>query len=488
MSYEPGTYVLGIDLGTQGVRCIVSDLKGYIIAEGRERLGVPPRQGDYFEQDPHHWWEKTLSALRLTLNAMRVEGKDPKRIRYISCDSTSGTVIPCGEGGKVLHPAIMYNDARAREQAVRVNEASGSFTIRSGYRFDPSFALCKVLWLRENMPEVFHRTHYFLHAADWMVGLFTDKWGYSDISNSLKMGYDLSHRAWPPFIENKLGISLRTLPVVLNSGEEVGKLQPAVAMDIGLEPHISIVAGATDGTAAFYASGASTPGDVSAALGTTLVIRSVSDSLVRDDRGRVYCHRHPEGWWLPGGASNTGGECLSKFFPGEDYAKLDETASYRSLPTDIIVYPLAGRGERLPFASPDAGFFQLGTERDRLEFYTGCLEGVAYLECYSYALLAQLGATPIEKVFTSGSGALSTLWCHIRASVLERPLVVPATIEAAMGSCILAASKILGGVGEASRAMVRKKSVVEPDPNLAAVYQEKYQLFLEACRERGYLD
>ncbi len=488
MNYETETYVLGIDLGTQGVRCIVCDLQGNIQAEGRESLDLPPRQGEYFEQDPYRWWEKTFSALRLTVNILRKEGKNPKRVRFLSCDSTSGTVIPCGEGGKVLHPAIMYNDARAKKQADRVNESAQEFTAHAGYRFEPSFALCKVVWLQENMPEIYHKTRFFLHAADWLVGKLTGIWGYTDISNVLKMGYDLAHKCWPSFIENTLGISQHKLPSVVNSGQEIGKLLPEVANETGLEPHIGVVAGATDGTAAFYASGASLPGDVSAALGTTLVVRGVSHNLVRDERGRVYCHRHPEGWWLPGGASNTGGECLLRFFPGEDYPVMDDQASSRPLPSDIVVYPIGGRGERLPFASPHAEFFQLGKEKDRLELYTGCLEGVAYLERYSYELLAQLGATPITRVYTSGSGALSTLWCRIRASVLERPLMVPATIEAAMGSCILAASGTLGGVGKACRSMVRQKTVIEPEPDVAPAYRERYHKFLDACRDRGYID
>jgi len=112
-----------------------------------------------------------------------------------------------------------------------------------------------------------------------------------------------------------------------------------------------VVAGATDGTASFIASGAVAPGEWNSTLGTTLVVRGVSRELIKDPSGGVYCHAHPMGYWLPGGASSTGGECLKHSFPGEDWAALDREALARA-PTALVVYPLARVGERLPFHQP----------------------------------------------------------------------------------------------------------------------------------------
>jgi len=399
------TFVLGIDLGTQGVRAMVANLRGEVIVEEKEDIRFSLQEGRRFEQDPREWWEKTERCVAKTLAAFSALGYPLTSLRAISCDSTSGTVVPVDAQGQPLMHALMYNDSRAQEEAHIVNEAAQDFTERLGYRFDPSFALCKVLWLKRNLPEIFEKAAYFLHPTDYLVGHLTGVFGISDISNTLKMGYDLMEKRWPSFIEEKLGIPLQKLPKVVKSGEVIGTLSLSLARTWGLSPQTFVVSGATDGTAAFYASGATRPGDVSSTLGTTLVVRSISEHHVKDPLGRVYCHLHPEGFWLPGGASNTGGECLTHFFPEANLAEWDERVALLSLPTGLVVYPMVRKGERFPFAHPEAEFFSLGERKDDLEFYAACLEGVGYVERYGFELLERLGATRIQRVFVSGSGA-----------------------------------------------------------------------------------
>ncbi|HXL03142.1 MAG TPA: FGGY-family carbohydrate kinase [Candidatus Atribacteria bacterium] len=478
---------LGIDLGTQGVRCLVSTPQGEIVAEGKEKISHIYREGEQFEQEPEEWWEVTTKALREALRNLREKGKDPNSIQALSCDSTSGTVLALNREGQALSRAIMYNDGRAKEEAEIINREATSFTERLGYQFGASFALAKILWWKRNNPELFDKAHLFLHAADFIVGKLTGEWGISDTSNSLKMGYDLIDFKWPSFIETQLGISISKLPQVVNPGEVVGKIRPQVAQELSLSPHCKVVAGCTDGTASFLASGATRPGDTSCALGTTLVVRSISYRLIKDPEGRIYCHRHPEGYWLPGGASNTGGECLEVYFPGEDYQKWDEKISQDNLPTSILLYPLTRRGERLPFSSGEACFFQIGKEKNREEFYAACLEGVGYIERLSLELLENLGADPITRVFASGGGSRSSIWRKIRANILNRPIFLAQTTESAFGSCILSASLFWGKISRAVQEMVHLSGVEKPHPLLSSLYEERYQAFLMECKKRGYI-
>lgn len=478
---------LGIDLGTQGVRCLVSTPQGEIVAEGKEKISHIYREGERFEQEPEEWWEVTLRALQGTLRDLRKKGKDPNSIQALSCDSTSGTVLALNREGRTLSRAIMYNDGRAKEEAEIINREATSFTERSGYQFGASFALAKVLWWKRNNPELFDRAHFFLHAADFIVGKLTGEWGVSDTSNSLKMGYDLIDFKWPSFIESRLGIPVYKLPRVVNPGEVVGNVRPEIAQKLGLSPHCKVVAGCTDGTASFLASGATRPGDVSCALGTTLVVRSISYQLIKDPEGRIYCHRHPEGYWLPGGASNTGGECLEVYFPGEDYREWDEKITLESLPTSLLVYPLTRRGERLPFSSGEASFFQVGEEKSREEFYAACLEGVGYIERLSLELLESLGADTITRVFASGGGSRSPIWRKIRASILNRPVFLAQTTESAFGSCVLSASPFWGKISQAVQEMVHLSGEEAPHPFLSSLYEERYQTFLAECKKRGYV-
>jgi sugar (pentulose or hexulose) kinase len=478
-------FVLGIDLGTQGVRSLVVNLRGKIVAEEKEGPFSSHLEGEIFEQDPEEWVQKVEVCVSKVLRKFADCGYSPEAILALSCDSTSGTVLLVDKEGRALHPAIMYNDSRAREEASFVNSVAKTFCDKMGYRFDPSFALCKVLWVKRHKMELFEKTSYFLHAADYLMGVLTGEWGISDISNSLKMGYDLIDLQWPEFIERELHIPVAKLPKVFMTGEAIGELNAYWSKKWGC-PRLKVVAGATDGTASFYASGVERVGDISSTLGTTLVIRGISERQIKDPQGRVYCHLHPEGFWLPGGASNTGGECLNHFFPGIDFSEWDERVKNLPLPTTLLVYPLVRQGERLPFAHSQARFFKVGQEKSSLEFYAACLEGVGYVERYSFELLESLGANPVQRVFSSGSGTRSLVWSQIRADILNRPIKLPSTPESAMGSCIVAAAPLLGGLRSAAQDMVTIVTTVDPRPQEASRYEEKYRLFVEECHKRGY--
>ncbi|MCX7668131.1 MAG: FGGY-family carbohydrate kinase, partial [Atribacterota bacterium] len=181
-----------------------------------------------------------------------------------------------------------------------------------------------------------------------------------------------------------------------------------------------------------------------------------------------------------------GGECLNYFFPGIDFFEWDEQVKHLSLPTSLLVYPLTRQGERLPFASSKAQFFKVGEEENPLTFYAACLEGVGYIERYSFEVLESLGANPIQRVFSSGSGAKSAIWSQVRANILNRPIKRPSTLESAMGSCIVAASPFLGGLRRAAQDMVQIIATIDPQPQEAQRYEEKYQCFLQECQKRGY--
>ncbi len=482
------TFVLGIDLGTQGVRVVIANLQGNVVVEEREDIIFSFRTEERFEQEPREWWEKTRQCIGKALQSFLSLGYSKEALFAISCTSTSGTVIPVNNQGTPLLRAIMYNDSRAKDEAHFVNGETRDFTARLGYTFDPSFALCKVLWIKRNLPKVFEKTRYFLHPTDYLVGHLTGNWGISDISNVLKMGYDLMENRWPHFIPEKIGIPLEKLPQVVKSGTVIGHLLPSIAAEWQIPGNIPVVAGATDGTAAFYASGAERPGDVSSTLGTTLVVRSISEHHIKDPLGRIYCHLHPEGFWLPGGASNTGGECLKHFFPNENLSSWDEKVNYLPLPSPLLVYPLTRKGERFPFAHPHAEFFMVGEKKDELEFYAACLEGVGYVECYGFELLEALGATRIQRVFISGSGSKSAVWRKIRANIIGLPLYLPRFPDAAMGACIMAACPFFGSISKTTQAMVHIVAVEEPQKDLAARYEEKYQHFKEECQKRGYIE
>jgi xylulokinase len=370
----------------------------------------------------------------------------------------------------------MYNDGRVGEEAKFIETLTHEHSDKLGYAFAPSFSLPKMLWLKRNEPQIYERTARFLHAGDYIIHKLTGE-VYSDPSTSLKTGYDPLSEEWPEFIERDLGIERDKLPPVKKSGTIIGTITKETAQETGLPEGIPVCLGTTDGVASLIASGASSPGDWCSTLGTTLVVRGISEELVRDPLGRVYSHRHPDGWWMPGGASNIGGECLQKWFAGEDFAALDEQAQ-ELLPIQILSYPLARKGERLPFLSADAeGFFE-PVPQTLLSYYAACLQGVALTERWIWDLTHELGASVGSTVFAAGGGCKSALWMQLRADVTQKTLLVAAYPEAAAGAAILSASTHFGTLHTATKSMTQITQTYTPASNF---YDELYTRFREVC-------
>ncbi len=477
--------VLGIDVGTQGARVLAVAPDGQVAGAAQAAFpavaqSLPP---GWFEQDPRGWWLAVVGCLRNVLHELPTG----TRVAGVSVDSTSGTVLPVDRAGEPLCPALMYNDQRSEGLAGRVQAAAKAHQERFGFVFGSSYALPKILWLEEQRPDVYSRTCRFLHAADFIAGRLTGDYGFSDTSNVLKTGYDLLDLAWPEFIECDLGLPLEKLPQVVLPGAQIGRVWRAAAEETGLAEGTPVLAGATDGVAAQLASGAAAPGDWNSTLGTTLVLKGVSRELKPDPLGRVYSHRHPQGWWMPGGASNTGSDWIQHDFPGADLDELNQRAA-ALLPTGRVRYPLLRRGERFPFLHPEARGFTLDDLSSPLEGYAAGLEGVALLERLAYEMLDSIGLEVGERIYITGGGTRSLLWSQIRASVLGKILVEPRVPETAFGAAVIAASGCwYVGVSQATAAMVKVARTIEPDPRWGRVYAEQYARFAAELVRRGYL-
>ncbi len=484
-------YILGVDVGTQGARALICDSDGVVVARA-ERPFVSRSPEDlpsgWFEQRPSDWWAATTRCLQRISQLAKGSGIDTTALAGLSVTSTSGTVCLVDEAGEVIRPALMYNDSRALGEAEEVNQVGAALADKLGYCFSSSFALPKLLWLQRHESARFYRARHFLSPTDFVTGRLTGRFGVTDYSNALKTGYDLIDDQWPDFIAADLGIPEGPLPRVVAPGTEIGAVCPEAAGQTGLPAGTPVLAGMTDGCASQMSTGAVAPGQWSSTLGTTLVIKGVTRELLRDPLGRVYCHRHPEGHWLPGGASNTGGESISVRFDPADLDRLN-AGVLDVAPTSLIVYPLVRRGERFPFAEPEAQGFVIGQPAGDLELYAAHLEGVAYVERLAYQVLEDLGAEIGGEIYAAGGATASRPWLQLRADVLGKMLRVPEMSGGAFGAAVVAAgSTFWHGLVPAARAMVHIDEDVEPRVTHQAAYDERYAAFCEACRERGYLE
>ncbi|WP_019123660.1 FGGY-family carbohydrate kinase [Brevibacillus massiliensis] len=479
---------LGIDVGTQGARVAAVREDGELLAHASVPLPAvaEPRPG-WREQRAEDWWQAVSACLGAVTEELHLLGGGlVGQVKAIAVSSTSGTIVPVDRAGRALRPALMYNDSRSAAEAAEASAAGRALEQELGYRFSSSFALPKCVWLSRHEPSVCERTAKFLHAADYIVGSLTGVWDVTDYSNALKTGYDLLRNQWPPFLFSELGLNADKFPRVVAPGTVIAPISRQTVAAFGLAADTVVAAGMTDGCLGQLASGARQDGDWTSTIGTTFILKGLTDQLLRGPG--LYSHLHPDGWWMPGGASNCGGAVLNRLFGKERLAALDRQAEL-SGPSTVIVYPLVQCGERFPFQHDGATGFVLGEPKDEADLYRGCLEGMALVERLALEVVQELGAKVNRRLYTTGGAAKSAAWMQIRADVLQMELCRPKWGEPAVGAAVLAAKAAgFASVSEAAGQMVRVEPPIQPDVRMASVYREKYARFKEECRLRGYLD
>jgi sugar (pentulose or hexulose) kinase len=413
---------LGIDFGTSGARAVVVSEAGNILAEAKyvfvgAKLAAAPSQ-----------WQAALFSL---LEQLPLELR--QKIGTIAIDGTSSTVLLCDAAGNPIVAPLLYNDDRpvvAMEKLWAI--APPHHTVISA-----TSSLAKLLWWQEACrgAQLCAPTEiYFLHQADWLGFLLHGRLGVSDYHNALKLGYDVEQLRYPDWLTQLPALPM--LPQVLAPGTPVKEVTAEVRSRFGLPQNCLVRAGTTDSIAAFLASGANSPGAAVTSLGSTLVLKLLSQTRVEDARSGIYSHRLGD-LWLTGGASNTGGAVLRHFFTDKELESLSHQIDpSRESPLDY--YPLLKAGDRFPINDPLLPPRLEPRPENPVEFLHGLLESMARIEARGYQLLQQFGATPLRRVYTAGGGAKNAVWTQIRARHLDVPVVQSVHAEAAYGAALLA--------------------------------------------------
>ncbi|MEK6662566.1 MAG: FGGY-family carbohydrate kinase [Pseudomonadota bacterium] len=404
---------LGLDFGTSGARAQVIDADGTLVAQAHCSYNLAQWQS----------WLQALTWLFATLPA-----PVRHRLAAIAIDGTSSTVLLCDETNTPLHPPLLYNDDHAQLEA----ESIAASAPRGHIAATSTSSLAKLLYALK-LPHT-EAPGYFTDQASWLAAMLTGKPGCTDYHNALKLGYDAAALAWPDWMR-PLGVAAY-LPRVLAPGTVLGTVAREVARKLDIPPTCCVRAGTTDSIAAFIASGADTPGDAVTSLGSTLVLKLLSTKRVEDVRYGIYSHRLGS-LWLAGGASNTGGAVLRKFFDDAALADLSRQID-PACPTGLDYYPLPKSGERFPVNDPHLAPRLAPRPANDVHFLHGLLEGIARIESQGYALLAQLGATPVKRVLSAGGGAKNEAWSKLRERLLGVPVTPALHGEAAYGAARLA--------------------------------------------------
>ncbi len=414
-------FVIGLDLGTSGVRAVAVDASGQILGMGAARLPPSKATGARREQSPEDWWNGCRAALDELGEKIDLSGA-----KAIAVDATSGTILPVDHHNRPLAPARMYDDADTGELAAQIKKLAPRESAAHGATSPAARAL---EWTK--LP----RLHCIVHQADWINGCLGATDWQTDENNALKTGYDPVSRCWPDWLSG-FGLSPGLLPEVVPVGTPIGHVSGQAALALGLPEGITIAAGTTDGCATFLASGATLPGEASTALGSTIVLKLLSDRPIFAPALGIYSHRLGD-TWLAGGASNCGGKTLLQFFTPDQLSTL-EASLEPSKPTGTDFYPLPSVGERFPVSDPNLAPRLTPRPTDDAVFLQGIYEAFARVEQTGFAKLAELGGPALRSVRHAGGGSKSVAWMTLRAKSLGVPLAPAWCEEAAAGAARLA--------------------------------------------------
>lgn len=435
---------LGIDFGTSGARAIVINSDRAIQVEVSIRF-EPHSESQSSSTSLTKSWQQTLFDL-----ITQIPVSLRQKICSIAINGTSSTVLICDQQGNPLHAPLLYNDARGAVMVDQIKSiAPANHTVISA-----TSSLAKLLWLAHHLDLSLLAQHsiqnpldenlnskiqtlksaYFLHQADWLSFLLHGKLGISDYHNALKLGYDVEVLCYPTWLKS-LPIPFH-LPDVLAPGTPIAPLQLEIADRFSFPSECIVCAGTTDSIAAFLASGAHSPGDAVTSLGSTLVLKLLSQTRVDRAEYGIYSHRLGD-LWLVGGASNTGGAVLQQFFSAAELKSFSQKIN-PDRPSELNYYPLLKPGERFPINDPHLAPCLEPRPADPIEFLHGLLESIARIEAKGYQLLQDLGATPLTMVYTAGGGAHNQVWSQIRSRHLRVPVMISPQTEAAYGTALLA--------------------------------------------------
>jgi xylulokinase len=450
------TSLIGLDVGTTGVKAIAISPDGDVLARAEEEYALSIPQPGWAEQDPEDWWRASERAL---------EAVDAKDAASIGLTGQMHGLVLFDVADRVLRPAILWNDQRTAAECAEIEERLGLERLieLTGNRALTGFTAPKLLWVRRHEPEIWAQVAHVLLPKDYVRLRLTGERAIDAAEASGTLLFDVAGRRWSEEVCAALEIPLEWLPPVRESTE---------------------IGGAGDQQAGALGVGIDRPGPVSVVLGTSGVVLAVLPGyrVDREARVHVFCHAVPGTWEAMGVMLSAAGSLRwLREVVGESYDELISEAGRWPAGTEGLTFLPYLQGERTPHADPSARamFEGLSLRHDRGALVRSVLEGVAYGLRDSLELLRELGVEP-EAGRASGGGARSELWLRIVASVLGIPIERTAVEEgAAYGAALLGgvATGVFADAHEAVDACVRVRDLVEPDPAWQQVYEDGYARF-----------
>ena len=471
---------IGVDLGTSAVKLLLMDENGNIQKiVSKEYPLYFPKPG-WSEQQPEDWYVQSMEGIReLTAEC------DKSQVAGISFGGQMHGLVALDKDDQVIRPAILWNDGRTGNQTDYLNQNIGKDKL-SEYTANIAFAgftAPKILWMKENEPGNYKKIAKIMLPKDYLAYRLSGSFctDVSDASGMLLM--DVKKRCWSKEMLEICGITEEQLPKLYESYEVVGTLKPDVANELGFSESVKVIAGAGDNAAAAVGTGTVGDGRCNISLGTSGTIFISSEKFGVDEHNALHSFAHADGHYHLMGCMLSAASC-NKWWSEEilgtkDYAA--EQADIKKLGENRVFYLPYLMGERSPHNDPNvrAMFIGMSMDTTRADMTQAVLEGVAFGLRDSLEVAKSLGIQ-IDRTKICGGGAKSPLWRKIIANVMNLKVDIIESEEGpALGGAMLAAV----GCGEypdvetIAEKLVKVVDTVEPEPELVAKYEERYQQF-----------
>lgn len=471
---------IGVDLGTSAVKLLLMEAGGHIrkIVSKEYPLSLP--KPGWSEQNPEDWLEKTLEGLKEL-----IAGANPLEVGGIGIGGQMHGLVTLDKEDQPIRPAILWNDGRSVAETDYLNNTIGREKL-SVYTANIAFAgftAPKILWMKKNEPEAFHRVEKIMLPKDFLVYKLTGAFAtdMSDASGMLLL--DVKNRRWSQEMLDICGITEAMLPKLFESYEVVGNLLPEVAEQLGLSPSVKVVAGAGDNAAAAVGTGTVGEGRCNISLGTSGTVFISSQKFGVDRFNSIHSFAHADGNYHLMGCMLSAASC-NKWWTEDILGTADNEKEQRAitrLGENQVFYLPYLMGERSPHNDPRARALFIGMSMDtkREDMTQAVLEGVAFGLRDSLEVARDLGVA-VSSTKICGGGAKSPLWKKMIANIMNLRVEETESEEGpAMGGAILAAV----GCGEyqnveaATSKIVKVVGMVEPEPQLVEKYEACYRYF-----------